>query len=902
VQHILSSDGAGARRVRWMAAALAFILSSCAARPPIVPSAPVTPEPVVRRTLANGLQVVIVRNSLAPVVTTAINYRVGSVETAEGFPGTAHAAEHMMFRGSPGLSADQLASITAAMGGRFNANTQETVTQYFFTVPADEFELPLRIEATRMRGVLATEALWQKERGAIEQEVAQDLSNPEFVAYEKILASVFRGTPYAHDPLGTRPSFERTTAAMLRRFHDTWYAPNNAILVIAGDVDPEPTLTMVERLFGGVPRKELPARPAFRFDVLAPGRFDLATDRPYGVVLLVFRLPGADSVDYPAARVLASVLANHRGPLYALAAAGKALDTDFSIEGLPAGSLGYAEVSFPGRGDGTALLTDVRHALAQTLKDGVPADLVEAAKRHEVTDAELQKESVEGLAIAWSRALAVDGRPSPEDLVQAVEAVTVADVERVANAFLDPERAVVAVLTPRASGEPTPARPLGGGESFAPEHVEHVPLPPWAEKALRSPSIPTSRVHPVETTLPNGLRLLVQPESVSRTVGVYGHVRNTPGLEAPPGQEGVDEVLERLFRYGTTALDRVSFQRALDEIGAQEWATTDFGVRVLHDDFRRAVALLADHVMHPRLSDEAFRTVRAQLVAELPGRLESPEYVAERSLEAALLPANDPALRQPTPSSVGSLGLDDVRAYHRRVFRPDLTTIVVIGRITADEARAAVERSFGSWTASGPKPETDLPPVPPNGPVQLVVPDAARVQDDVRLAETVGVTRSSPDYYALDLGNHVLAGAFYATRLYRDLRERRGLVYHVGSSLHMTKTRGMIELEYACDPQNVAQARAIIERDLGEMRSTSIRPAELLQARRLLLSSIPLSESSEGEIARGLLGRATEDLPLDEPLRAAERYLQLDADDVKVAFRHWVRPDGLAEAVLGPHP
>jgi len=294
--------------------------------------------------------------------------------------------------------------------------------------------------------------------------------------------------------------------------------------------------------------------------------------------------------------------------------------------------------------------------------------------------------------------------------------------------------------------------------------------------------------------------------------------------------------------------------------------------------------------------------VRAQLAAELPSRLESPEYIAKRSLEAALLPVNDPALRQPTPSTVESLSLDDVPGYHRRVFRPDLTTIVVIGSVTPDEARAAIERSFGPWSADGPKPETDLPPVPPNGPARLVVPDAARVQDDVRLAETVGVTRSNPDYYALDLGNHVLAGAFYATRLYRDLRERRGLVYHVGSSLHMTKTRGMIQLEYACDPQNVTRARAILERDLGEMRTTLVRPSELLQARGLMLSSIPLNESSEGEIAKGLLSRSADDLPLDEPLRAAERYMELDADDVKTAFRHWVRPDRLAEVVLGPGP
>jgi len=116
----------------------------------------------------------------------------------------------------------------------------------------------------------------------------------------------------------------------------------------------------------------------------------------------------------------------------------------------------------------------------------------------------------------------------------------------------------------------------------------------------------------------------------------------------------------------------------------------------------------------------------------------------------------------------------------------------------------------------------------------------------------------------------------------------------------MTKTRGMIELEYACDPGN--GARAIIERDLREMRRTPVRPEELVQARRLLLSNIPLGESSEEDTAKGLLTRSAEDLPLDEPLRAAERYLRLDADDVEAAFRRWVRPESLAEVVLGPHP
>ena len=197
---------------------------------------------VVRATLSNGLQVVIVRNELAPVVTSMVNYLAGSNEAPEGFPGMAHAQEHMMFRGSPGLSGPQLATLIAAMGGSFNADTQQTVTQYFFTVPSEDLEVALRIEAVRMRDVLDSQELWERERGAIEQEVAQDYSNPIYLLQKRMLSSLFEGTPYAHDALGTKPSFEQTTGAMLKEFHTKWYAPNNAILVVVGDIEPEATL------------------------------------------------------------------------------------------------------------------------------------------------------------------------------------------------------------------------------------------------------------------------------------------------------------------------------------------------------------------------------------------------------------------------------------------------------------------------------------------------------------------------------------------------------------------------------------------------------------------------------------------------------------------------------------
>ena len=410
---------------------------------PALTRAPKPVQDVSRATLDNGLRVVIVHSSLAPVVTTVVNYLVGSNEAPRGFPGTAHAVEHMMFRGSPDLSSDQLANIAAAMGGDFNADTQQSVTRFFFTVPKQDLDVALHIESIRMRNLLFSDVLWDQERGAIEQEVAGDLSNPEYVLYTKLLSEMFRGSPYEHDALGTRPSFNATTGAILKKFHETWYAPNNAILVIAGDVDPATTMAEVKDLFAAIPTKTLPARPQVQLAPVKPETLHLTTDLSYGLAVVAFRWPGSNSPDFAAAQVLADVLGSQRSSLYNLVPQGKALSAGFSFDSLPQASLGYAQAAFPAGKDGTALLSQVREVLEDIAKNGVPADLVNAAKRHEVADAEFQKNSILRLAMLWSEALALEGRHSPNDDIEAIHKVTLEDVRAMARRLLNRLNVVV---------------------------------------------------------------------------------------------------------------------------------------------------------------------------------------------------------------------------------------------------------------------------------------------------------------------------------------------------------------------------------------------------------------------------------------------------------------------------
>ncbi len=857
---------------------------------------------VVRETLPNGLRVVLVRNPIAPVVTTVVNYQVGSNEAPAGFPGMAHAQEHMMFRGSPDLTAGQLAGIDAALGGMFNADTQQTVTQYFFTVPAEYLEVALHIEAIRMSGVLDTESLWDQERGAIEQEVAGDLSSPEYLFYTRLLAAMFTGTPYDHDALGTKASFDATTGAMLKKFYDTWYAPNNATLVIAGDIDTQAVRGQVEKYFGPIPAKALPPRPHVELQPVKPQTIRMESDLPYSMAILAFRMPGYHSPDYAASQVLADVLDSRRGELSDLAAEGKFLEAGFQLDTLPEAGLGFATASFGQGKPAQPVLDTLRAVLKRRITKGFSADLVEAAKRREAAQAEFQKNSVPGLAMAWSQALAVEGRPSPQEAMDAIARVTVDDVNRVARHYLKMEHCVTAVFSPQAAGKTVTAKGYGGTESITLPPSRDVALPVWASDALAHLTIPRPPTGMVRKRLPNGITLIVQPTSISRTVSIYGHVKNNPGLQAPRGQEGVADVLADLFQYGTRTLDRQAFQQALDDIAADAQVGTDFSLQVLKAHYDQGVRLLADGLLHPALPASALDIVRRQVADVAAGDEHNPEELSHRALAGALYPKNDPLLRWTTPRSASALTLKEVRAYYDRVMRPDQTIMVVIGDITAEEAEAVVTKYFGAWKAAGPTPDLLLPVVPDNPASVVHIPNKSRIQDRVLLAETMGLMRSDPDYYALELGNHVLGGGFYATRLYHDLREEAGLVYSVDVDMTVGKRRAVYAVDYACDPANVAKVRAIVLRDLQSMRSQPVSAEELGLARAMLLREMPLRLSSLGSIAQGYIQRTVLDLPLDEPTRAAERYAALTPEQVQAAFAKWVRPQGWVQVSEGPAP
>ncbi|HEY9085334.1 MAG TPA: pitrilysin family protein [Candidatus Tyrphobacter sp.] len=856
---------------------------------------------VTRATLANGLRVVVVHDPLAPVVTAIMNYEAGSDE--QTLPGLAHATEHMMFRGSASLSSSSLMDVVGITGGNFDADTQAVVTQYYFTMPAQYLDIALRLERSRATGLLMSQGQWNQERLAISQEVTQDNSNALYRLFTKMSQRILAGTPYANNTLGTLEGFARgINSPQLLHFYHTWYHPNNAVYVIVGDVDGPSVVAHVRRVFGSVPAAMLPARGAVHLRPIHAVTYHDSSDLPVTVVLLGYRMPGYASPDYAAGQILGDVLSSQRSALYALVAQGKLLYTGFQAQSFPQTSLGVlvGVVPVARRPEDAAAM--MRAVVARYRQTGVPDDLVDAAIRREIAQREFSRDSVQELAFDWSEALSVQGLQSPDDMIAAFRRVTVADVNRVLRENIVDARSVAAYAVPKNTGAVSM-----GASGLAPENNQippsrHEPLPSWARSVLANLHVPAQTLSPVVTRLANGLQLIVQPESSSRSVMVRGEIRNDPQVQEPPGQEGVADVTESLLPYGTATYGRVEYQSALDRIAATVNTGTAFSLQVLAPNFDRAVQLLADDELHPAFNPGDFAIVKAQNAQALVGETTSPEHLADVALARALYPAGDPEQRFASPQSAGALTLDEVRAWYASAYRPDLTTIVVVGDVTPAYAREVVERYFGTWSASGPKPTTDPPPVPDNVTSSAVVPATGRVQSTVSLSETLTLARTDADWAALQVANTVLTGGFYSSLLYHDLREVHGYVYSVSSAIDAEPTRATFTIEYACDPKNVLPAQSLVVGDLTRLQKSPVPADRLLRAKALLMGEVPIREGSYDGVASLLLGYATRGLPLNQYLIDARKELGATAQEVQAALRNRLRPQGFVRIVTGQGP
>lgn len=411
--------------------------------------------------LANGMKVAFLRVDTAPAVAVEVWYRVGSKDEPRRRRGSAHMFEHMMFKGTERVRPEEHARHIDRLGGYVNATTSEDATWYIDVLPGEHLDFALQLEAERMRSLLFREDMIRTEREVVKEEIRQQENNPLAKGFLRFLETAYTRHPYAWTAAGTIADLDATTAGDLRRFYDAYYVPNNAMLVVVGAVTAEQVRAAAERWFGAIPRGPVPPRPAdaatepaqtgMRREVVDPGQL--------GVVLGGYHIPAARHADVPALQVAALILGAgdaSRLTQRLVRKDGVAVQAGAPLLVREHPGLFALYGVYLDRRQGEAVEAALQDEIAALRRAGPRPEELRKAKNQLQAAFAFQLENVAGIAQQIGSAWILTGEPDRwlGDLAR-YEAVTAADVQRVASTYLVEDNLTVVVIPP-AGAAPQP--------------------------------------------------------------------------------------------------------------------------------------------------------------------------------------------------------------------------------------------------------------------------------------------------------------------------------------------------------------------------------------------------------------------------------------------------------------
>lgn len=879
--------------------------------------------PVVERELDNGLKVLVLEDHSIPNIAVYVGWRVGSRNEVPGITGIAHFFEHMMFSGG-GRYGGRFDPIMEAAGGSNNAYTSQDVTVYQDWAPAAQLPLILDMEADRMSGMRFLPHLVESERGVVASERRLNMEEPAEVMREQLWAAAYTAHPYQWSVLGHMVDIEGWTKEDLEQFFARNYAPNNAVLVIVGDVDPKVALELVDQKMGKLPRAP-ERRPIHTQEPEQRGeRRVVVEDKNAQVrqVMAAWHIGRTNDPDFPAVEVLERLLLwGESSRLHQLLVEQEAacLDVGGGFQGyqfdpsLFSVELTMREGVAPERGE--ALLYAALEALK---KDGPTARELEKAKNGLVASVVRQLKTINGKAsLLMDTELFFGGwRALPQHL-EAIHAVTAEAVRDVVRRYFTRKNRTVVTLevpadetTAAAATDTTPE----GEPDLVEEHDDGAPDAP-AEKPKDDRPVPTlpaplpskgANVRlpaTVDFTLGNGLRVFLVPDRDVPVLSLQARVAGG-GLEDPAGKEGAVSLLGTLLGKGAGARDAVAFQEAVDFVGGH--FGTVAGTRWLEvqaefmaKDRDLALELVADALQRPRLDAAELDKEKGKAKDAIVAARDEPSQIIGRYFGAWLFKGH-PFARPAggDERSLDRLTLDDVKAAARRVLTPARTWLAVAGDFDPVEMRKALEARFGGWRAEAGAPPASAPaPATATGKRVLLVDKPESLQTYFMFGN-LAFDWSDPDYAARFLANTVLGGRF-TSRLNQALRTETGLTYGARSYVDDVRKGPLVVSTYTATDTS-REALELAHEVYTRFVSEGLTQAELDSARTYIKGQYaPDTVETADQVASIVLSLAFDGLSRDLVDGFFARLDALTPERVNEVVRRRFPKDALSWVVIG---
>ena len=880
----------------------------------------------------NGLQVLLLPEHSAPVLTFMVTYRVGSRNEVTGATGATHLLEHLMFKGSEHFNSDLgngIDRVLDRIGAINNASTWLDRTNYYENLASDRLELAVQLEADRLRGLRLREEDRRPEMTVVRNEFERGENDPVEALDKEITAAAFVAHPYHHPTIGWRSDIEKVPIEKLREFYNTFYWPNNATVTIIGDFAPAAALALVKKYYGVIPAAPHPIPQVYTEEPpqQGPRRVTVKRSGELGVVGIAYKVPAALHPDHAALVILTDVLNDGKTSRFYRALTDKNLTvgTDATIGLTRDNSLLnlYARLA-PGVTHEQVEKT-VLAELARLKTEGVTPEEVARAIGKETADTAYSRDGSFAIAGQINEDIAVGDWTYYVTQPEKLQAVTVADVNRVAKTYLVEDQSTTGWFIPVAEGGAETAAPTGATPRLPIHHPVYYRDPTIARD---SGSVPIeNRKSKIENNSAAAAAggAQIAPKVVRRTVAGIDVLTYQTALKDvvtfrgslpagdvfnPADHPAIADLTAALLDKGTTKHDKFALSQLLEDVGA----TMNFGAtaqnvsysaRCLKKDVPLVLGLLAEQLRLPAFSPEEFAKLKKQLAGRFKQQLEDTNYRAAQTLARAIFPPGHPN-RPPADAAyladLDAATLDQVKSFHAAHYGPAAMLLVAVGDIDDAAIDTALGLAFAGWTGGTP-----LTPAPKAAPLtagrteKINLPGKASVS--VVIGQPSGLKYSDPDRIALATGTTIFGGGYFSSRLLATVRAKEGLTYAIYALLSAdTYTDGEWAIQATFAPQLLEPGLASTRRELAHFVGAGVTADELRDFKSTIAGTYKIALATSSGMAEQIRAFVQRGLPLSYLDDYPAKVEALTLEQVNGAIKKYLDPEKVVTVLAGTLP
>ncbi|MDP3003829.1 MAG: pitrilysin family protein [Bacteroidales bacterium] len=803
--------------------------------------------PFEKYTLANGLTVVLNVDKSDPIAALAVYYHVGSSREVPGKTGFAHLFEHMMFQKSENVGEDQLFKNIQGAGGTLNGSTSQDRTNYYQVVPKNALETVLWMESDRM-GYLTntvTKAALVNQQNVVQNEKRESVDNAAYGFNSGLIAKNLypKGHPYSWTVIGEMEDLASASVENVRAFHKKFYAPNNATLVISGDINTEEVKALVEKYFGEIPSGEniekrgpMPVTLASTVKLYHEDNFARAPQ-----LTMVFPTVEQFSKESYALDFLGDLLANSKkAPLYTILVKDKKLTSRVSARNRSqeiAGTFRISVTANPG-----VNLSEVEKTIFEGFdkfeKDGFSEEDLTRIKAGNDTSFYRNFSSVQRKAFTLAEYVMFTGDPEfyKKDLANS-QAVTMADIKAVFEKYIKGKNYIETSFVPKGAVNLIVEGSVNAGiveedvtkaaevkaDAIAEEAI--VKTPTKFDRSVMPPVGPDPEVTipaPWSGSLTNGIKIwgIIQNEL---PMVKYSIVIDGGHMLDKVEKAGVASFVATMLNEGTKNKTPEQLEDAIGLLGASIRVSSgnediSVDVNTLSKNFEKTLALVEEILLEPRWDEEQFALAKSRIINGIKRNAARPDYLASSTLNKLMYGDNILAIdASGTEASVAAITMDDLKDYYNKYFSPSIAKFLVVGDVDPLKVEAALAGLNQKWQAKEVViPEIKVPGPPAKSQIYFV--DVPGAKQSIISIGTPSIPRSDPDFYAATVANYKLGGSFNGV-FNLILREEKGFTYGARSNFSGAKNYGAFTASSRVRTNSTLESVTIFKTEMEKYRA-----------------------------------------------------------------------------------